>query len=277
MPILRRRALTTVLAAILGVGVLSGGTTPALLEDGGATTAVQRPDAPGSPAGDRGADGEPAVGATDHPTGRPAKAEVTWSPPSAEAVLRAQRARAGLTAAQIPASASGQLVTVPGAAGPPRAAGRVVTVRVEVEAGLPANGSAFADHVMTILNDPRGWGRDGSVVFARTDGAADVGVVLASATLTDALCAPLRTLGRVSCASDGLAVLNVERWSAGAEPFLAAGGTVPAYREYLVNHEVGHLLGHTHVTCPGPGQPAPVMLQQSLDLGGCQPAGWPFP
>jgi len=47
------------------------------------------------------------------------------------------------------------------------------------------------------------------------------------------------------------------------------------YRNYVINHEVGHELGHHHENCPKAGGPAPVMVQQTLDLGGCQ--AWPFP
>ena len=48
-----------------------------------------------------------------------------------------------------------------------------------------------------------------------------------------------------------------------------------AYRTYQVNHEVGHYLGHGHVSCPGSDRAAPVMLQQSMDLGRCVPNSWP--
>jgi hypothetical protein len=76
----------------------------------------------------------------------------------------------------------------------------------------------------------------------------------------------------VSCWNGGRSVLNLRRWLLGDDSY---GEDVARYRVYQVNHEVGHGLGHTHVTCPGAGKRAPVMLQQTYGLQGC--TAWPYP
>ena len=98
-------------------------------------------------------------------------------------------------------------------------------------------------------------------------------VTLATPTLTGKLCGPLNvTAANVSCWWGGRAVLNLHRWVRGSATY---GTDLTSYRTYLVNHEVGHGLGHRHVSCPAPGRPAPIMVQQTLGLEGCR--AWPWP
>ena len=68
--------------------------------------------------------------------------------------------------------------------------------------------------------------------------------MLATPSTVNRLCAPLITGGIYSCGMYGRAVLNLLRWRYGAPAF---HGDMTKYRRYLVNHEVGHLLGHSHV------------------------------
>ena len=103
-------------------------------------------------------------------------------------------------------------------------------------------------------------------------GEADLHVVLASPELTDQLCAPLETAGTYSCFQGQNAVLNSMRWKRGADAY---GNDLKAYRIYMINHEVGHALGHGHATCPGSGAKAPVMMQQTKGIYPCKPNPWP--
>jgi hypothetical protein len=51
--------------------------------------------------------------------------------------------------------------------------------------------------------------------------------------------------------------------------------SLPQYRSYVLNHELGHALGFDHEPCSGRGNFAPIMLQQTLGQHGCKPS--PFP
>jgi hypothetical protein len=168
---------------------------------------------------------------------------------------------------------SGKLVVANGSRRAP-AEGKVWRVQVAVEKGLPVDPEAFADAVLTTLNDPRGWnGADGST-FARTDSDRyDARVVLASPGTTDKLCLPLDTAGSLSCGIEETAVLNFKRWATGSK----AWANIAYYRQYLVNHEVGHVIGYHHDLCAGKGKHATIMVQQTLTTNGCVPQAWPAP
>ncbi len=194
--------------------------------------------------------------------------------PSAAPAIDPEDATAGLLGTTVAARGSGKLVVVPGRE---RAPGRgpVVRVRVEIERGLPVDPKVFARFVLRTLNDRRGWGARGRMTFARTDGAdQDVRVVLASPATSAALCRPLVTRGSASCGQAGRAVLTMLRWVRTTPEFAKIRTT---YRQYVVTHEVGHLLGHSHQRCPRRGALAPVMQQQTYGLKGCRPNPWPYP
>ncbi|MFD0904584.1 DUF3152 domain-containing protein, partial [Actinomadura sediminis] len=177
---------------------------------------------------------------------------------------------------EIPRSAGGEYAVVPGTAAPPDgAAGPIVDYLVEVERGLPFTGPDFAGRVHRILNDPRGWGHGGAMRFRRVNkGPVRFRVSLSSPALTDRVCAPLITGGELSCREGERSVINALRWASGDDSY---GRDILSYREYLINHEVGHALGHGHRSCPGPGERAPVMVQQTKSLYGCRPNPWPHP
>jgi hypothetical protein len=162
-----------------------------------------------------------------------------------------------------------------GPPGPVVGAGPLRTYRVEVEEGSGVAIEEFTAEVERILSDPRGWTAADGLSLQRLPGAAaDMTITLATPATVDLLCYPLDTDGDVSCAQEGRAIINVRRWQDGAEPSQLPLGP---YREYLISHEVGHVLGHHHEPCPGPGVLAPVMLQQTLGIAPCAPNPWPAP
>jgi hypothetical protein len=181
---------------------------------------------------------------------------------------------AGLTSRDVPEIRDGIFDAVPGTV-PAPGSGPVTTVRVETEQGLPVDARRFAGFVMGTLDDPHGWGAGGRMTFARTDSDdAAIQVLLASPGTSDGLCHPIDTSGELSCRSGVRAILNFYRWVNGQEDY---ADNPTGYRRYLINHEVGHVLGHGHEQCPGPGRPAPVMQQQTLGLDGCAQNPWPYP
>ncbi len=165
------------------------------------------------------------------------------------------------------------LVSAPNA--PPSASlisGRLLRYRVLVEPGLVLEAAAFAPHVEKTLADPNGWAAAG-LRFARVERHADFTVLLAKPKTVNRLCKPLKTGGVYSCGLRGRAVLNAVRWRRGVRHFR---GDLVTYRQYLVNHEVGHLLGQPHRRCPVRGGPAPLMMQQTKHLDRCKPNGLPL-
>lgn len=153
--------------------------------------------------------------------------------------------------------------------------GPLLRFRVEVENGIGMDGREFAQAVQTTLGDPRGWGAGGRQSFQRVSGGGyDFRVLLVSPDNVNDFCPGLDTGGYTSCRSGDDAVVNLARWLTGVPDY---EGDLASYRQYVVNHEVGHYLGNGHEPCPGAGEMAPVMQQQTLGLEGCTKNPWPFP
>ncbi|MFH8406505.1 DUF3152 domain-containing protein [Streptomyces sp. NPDC018019] len=163
--------------------------------------------------------------------------------------------------------------------------GRVLRYRVDVEEGMGLDGQLFADAVHKTLNDERSWAHGGQRTFRRVgSGHADFVVTLASPGTTAKWCAKSgldTTEDNVSCdsAATERIMINAYRWAQGAKTY--GPDKMHAYRQMLINHEVGHRLGHNHESCGRQGALAPVMMQQTkfltTDGATCRPNAWPFP
>jgi Protein of unknown function (DUF3152) len=162
---------------------------------------------------------------------------------------------------------------VPGSSQKVGHGGKLYTYTVEIENGIEPSeyggDDAFAKLVDDTLADPRSWTGDGRISVRR------VGQGGPKPDFRISLTTPGTDHRRELCGygikyesscyrqSAGRVIINLARWVRGAKAF---GADMYGYRQYAINHEVGHAFGNGHVGCPRNGAPAPVMMQQSFGV-----------
>ncbi len=156
----------------------------------------------------------------------------------------------------------------------PRAARHVVRYRVETRGRIVASMAVFRRQVQETFDDRRGW-RASSIEFRRVATGGTLSVVLSEASKVPTFSSACSA--QWSCRVGRYVVINQMRWNGASTMWRNHGRTLRSYRHMVVNHETGHWLGLGHRSCPSPGSPAPVMMQQSVDLQGCRPNPWPLP
>ncbi|HLL33090.1 MAG TPA: DUF3152 domain-containing protein [Streptomyces sp.] len=254
-------AVTTVLAVVVAGQVADGRDADAVRSQAGADKA-------------RGHHGAPSRG-----DGRPTPS----GSPSPVAPLTYEQKMALKYPLSPSLDGSGEFEAIPGIDKAP-GTGDKYTYRVDVEQGLELDGELFAQAVQRTLNDERSWAHNGGRTFERVySGEVDFVITLASPGTTADWCAKSgldTTIDNVSCdsAATERVMINAYRWAQGSPTY---GDEIHAYRQMLINHEVGHRLGYSHVTCDKDGDLAPVMQQQTkfLEYDGirCKPNPWPYP
>ncbi|WP_020668007.1 DUF3152 domain-containing protein [Amycolatopsis nigrescens] len=182
------------------------------------------------------------------------------------------------------------------------------TYTVEVENGIDpasyAGDDSFASAVEgTLSNTAQGWTSDKQYSLQRVGADSpnpDFRVSLTSPNTAHRpdLCGFLIQY-EASCRikSNKRVIINLARWVRGA---LAFSADMTGYRQYAINHEVGHALGKGHVGCAENDALAPVMMQQSFGVANnyvaqlnevdpgnydavpadgkvCKPNAWPAP
>ena len=153
-------------------------------------------------------------------------------------------------------------------------AAREVTYMISSKGTLSASLDEFASQVNQTLNSPEGWSRLG-LRFVRVESGGQFTIWLSEASQVPSF-SPSGCDAIVSCTVGNNVIINETRWINGSDSWNAAGGSLRNYRHMVVNHETGHWLGHGHEYCSGPGQPAPVMQQQTINMQGCAPNPWPL-
>ncbi|WP_246118181.1 DUF3152 domain-containing protein [Corynebacterium canis] len=177
---------------------------------------------------------------------------------------------------------------------------RVFTYVVEIEDGIDTTvyggDDSFAAMIDATLGNPKGWIGDPKFGFRHVgpDEEPDLRIQLASAQTTHNNCG-FDIKMETSCftSAGNRVILNESRWVRGALPF---EGDLGSYRQYMVNHEVGHGIGFaSHQPCAKDGELAPIMMQQTLSVNNselhginpeevypddnatCATNPWPFP
>ena len=149
-----------------------------------------------------------------------------------------------------------------------------INFSISLESNLPIDINCLSNFITSILNDQRGWKTVVEKEFQVVNYYdADFHIFLANPATVDEMCFPLQTNGIYSCRNGNQIIYNYFRWLSGAKDF---GLDIATYRLYLINHEIGHMLGWGHTNCPSQNALAPLMMQQSKSTDGCIPNGWPI-
>ena len=182
---------------------------------------------------------------------------------------------------------------------------KTFTYTVEVENGIDTSGfggdEGFARMVSETLANPKSWTHNPQFAFRRIDdpnAKPDFRISLTSPATVREGCGYEIQL-ESSCYNpvygpnaEPRVFINLARWVRGAMPFQ---GDIGGYRQYVINHEVGHAIGYTaHEPCDKNGALAPIMMQQTFstadndatrfdpssvkpDNKTCRANSWPYP
>jgi len=176
---------------------------------------------------------------------------------------------------------------------------REFTYTVEIEDGVDTTGfggdESYGRMVDQTLANPKSWTNDPKVAFRRVDaGEPDFRISLTSQmTIREGCGYEIELEGSCYNPSMDRVLLNEPRWVRGAISFQ---GDIGSYRQYQINHEVGHAIGYAaHQPCETEGGLAPIMMQQTFgtannDIARLDPEGvvpmngltcrfnpWPYP
>ena len=268
--------LVVIALVLLLVSLVRGAGTPPEQQQGSTAAGTAAPEHDGTPA-----DSDEGVGSTaedDAPAAEPTGEgtpgeEATATDDAAEGTPEAESPEAGGDVEMVRSGTVGTGTWTVAAAGDAPTEGVLRTYAVRVEAGIGVDAEEAAEEIAAVLADERGWQGPADVVFYRVadPAEAEFTISIGSPPTVDELCLPAKTGGLWSCRIGPEVALNSDRWLHATPTY----DDLAEYRAYMINHEVGHFLGHGHAACPADGSPAPVMLQQSIDLQGCTPNAWP--
>ncbi|MFF7180062.1 DUF3152 domain-containing protein [Streptomyces sp. NPDC008121] len=259
-----RRPVGRLILLALGLVVLSLGGGAALAHYGG-----DQPTATAAPP-------EDPPSTTTAPRPAPPTAKTTPKPPPKPSPPPKPQPKPTPGKPKVPTTGAGTFTTARASGDAVGTGGTLRRYRVQVEDGIDLSAREAAAQIQEILAHPRGWAAHGRGRFQLVTDDADFVIRIATPATADKLCLAggLNTRGELNCETTTGVVVNLKRWLLGSPTF---AGPPADYRHLIINHEVGHEIGlRTHMGCPGPGRPAPVMMQQIKGLHGCKSNAFPY-
>ena len=142
---------------------------------------------------------------------------------------------------------------------------KTLRYKVSVEPGINKSLKHFAKKVSEILNNKKSW----KLKFVQDNNDYHFEIILARPSLIKTTCG----FGKLSCADmvTNKIYINLNRWIKGSK---FSKLNLEGYRNYVINHEVGHILGFDHDK-PIKNRLCPVMVQQTLSIGDAKPNPYP--
>jgi len=143
---------------------------------------------------------------------------------------------------------------------------KILRYKVSIDSNIKRSLKNFKKDIHYILSHKKSW----KINFIQDDLKFDFEITLTSANKIKKAC----KFTGLSCAdtSHKKIYINNFRWIKGAK---LSELSLKNYRIYLINHEVGHILGFSHAK-PIRNQKVPVMNQHTLGIYPGKPYMWPL-
>jgi hypothetical protein len=172
---------------------------------------------------------------------------------------------------------------------------KTIYYKTSAEVGLETSPDDFKAAVASTLNDPRGWSKYGYKFVDVGDNTAPSHRVLPINLVSyDTIMKNCK--GRAACGKFSYyrpafhdITINNLNWMTGGDSSAdmtvlsttSKNGTwtLQRYRDYVINHEVGHSLGLDHQTCARSGGPGSIMMQMTRGaayIAPCTLNEWPL-
>jgi hypothetical protein len=157
----------------------------------------------------------------------------------------------------------------------------MLTYSLIIDKTLNMKKKYILDKLDFVLSNKKGWKKLG-YKFKYIDDIKDIDILIyiSPNDYIDNVCGFDKEY-KLSCAvtqsnkpNKGIIYLNVDNWRNGSK---LSKLCLQDYRNYMVNHEIGHILGRDHLFAKDyKNKLAPVMIQQTKGIENCIPNCWPL-